>query len=110
MLSLKNLKRSILTTSSSSSYSSSLSNLPKTRISRLSNGFTVASETHSDCKTATVGVWIDAGSRFETTKNNGTGKILFNKKLIFLNIWLLKEQKQELNLIWNFKLKTWVDI
>lgn len=57
------------------SYQSSLSSLPKTQITTLQNGFRVASESTRD-KTCTVGVWIDAGSRFETEANNGTAHFL----------------------------------
>ncbi|KAJ3222248.1 mitochondrial processing peptidase beta subunit [Clydaea vesicula] len=63
-------------TSISYTYQKSLGNLPETRISRLSNGFTVATETNPNLQTATVGVWIDAGSRFENKKNNGTAHFL----------------------------------
>jgi processing peptidase subunit beta len=37
---------------------------------------TVATEAHSHAQTATVGVWIDAGSRAETDKTNGTAHFL----------------------------------
>jgi|TARA_B110000977_G_scaffold67286_1_gene91380 processing peptidase subunit beta len=36
----------------------------------------VATEHSSHAETATVGVWIDAGSRYETQKNNGTAHFL----------------------------------
>ena len=36
----------------------------------------VASETVVGSETATVGVWIDAGSRYETSKNNGAAHFL----------------------------------
>ncbi|KAJ7197040.1 mitochondrial processing peptidase beta subunit [Mycena pura] len=49
---------------------------PFTEISRLSNGLTVATESHSHAQTATVGVWIDAGSRAETDATNGTAHFL----------------------------------
>ncbi|VDK59646.1 unnamed protein product [Anisakis simplex] len=47
-----------------------LSSLPDSEISSLKNGFRTASESNAR-PTATVGVWIDAGSRFETEENNG---------------------------------------
>ncbi|KAJ3266597.1 55 kDa erythrocyte membrane protein [Chytriomyces hyalinus] len=78
----RGLASSILTgpTPSSASvsytYANSLGNTPATRITKLSNGFTVASEANPNNQTATVGIWIDAGSRFETTKNNGTAHFL----------------------------------
>ncbi|KAM6160022.1 uncharacterized protein O8D03_012576 [Erethizon dorsatum] len=45
---------------------------PETQVSVLDNGLRVASE-HSAQPTCTVGVWIDAGSRYESEKNNGAG-------------------------------------
>uniref|UniRef100_A0A915BK30 Mitochondrial processing peptidase beta subunit n=2 Tax=Parascaris univalens TaxID=6257 RepID=A0A915BK30_PARUN len=47
-----------------------LSSLPDSDLTSLKNGFRVASESNGR-PTATVGVWIDAGSRFETDENNG---------------------------------------
>nr|P43264.1 RecName: Full=Ubiquinol-cytochrome-c reductase complex core protein I, mitochondrial; Flags: Precursor [Euglena gracilis] len=41
----------------------------------LPNGFRIASES-KDGDTCTVGVWIDAGSRWETEKNNGVAHFL----------------------------------
>ena len=49
---------------------------PITEISTLSNGLTVATEAHPHAQTATVGVWIDAGSRAETDATNGTAHFL----------------------------------
>ncbi|XP_006463920.1 core subunit of the ubiquinol-cytochrome c reductase complex [Agaricus bisporus var. bisporus H97] len=49
---------------------------PLTEVTTLSNGLTVATESHSHAQTATVGVWIDAGSRAETDKTNGTAHFL----------------------------------
>jgi processing peptidase subunit beta len=49
---------------------------PETKVTTLSNGLRVASETVPHAQTATVGVWIDAGSRFETAANNGTAHFL----------------------------------
>jgi predicted Zn-dependent peptidase len=42
----------------------------------LSNGLTVATEENPTAQTATVGVWIDAGSRAETAANNGAAHFL----------------------------------
>lgn len=50
-------------------------NPSNTRISTLSNGMRVATENLGG-ETATVGVWIDAGSRFEDEKTNGTAHFL----------------------------------
>ncbi|KAG8822447.1 hypothetical protein FRC19_005941 [Serendipita sp. 401] len=49
---------------------------PYTEISTLANGLTVATESHPHAQTATVGVWIDAGSRAETDATNGTAHFL----------------------------------
>ncbi|XP_068108801.1 cytochrome b-c1 complex subunit 1, mitochondrial [Hyperolius riggenbachi] len=54
------------------SYAQALSNVPDTQISTLDNGLRVASE-ESNQPTCTVGVWIGAGSRYETPKTNGAG-------------------------------------
>jgi mitochondrial-processing peptidase subunit beta len=49
---------------------------PATDITTLDNGMRVASETIAASETATVGVWIDAGSRYETAQNNGAAHFL----------------------------------
>lgn len=51
-----------------------------TQVTTLPNGLRVASETMPG-RTATVGVWVDTGSRFETDKNNGVAHFL--EHLIF---------------------------
>mmetsp|Transcript_5144 Transcript_5144/g.7119 ORF Transcript_5144/g.7119 Transcript_5144/m.7119 type:complete len:457 (+) Transcript_5144:48-1418(+) len=48
----------------------SFSSAPVTEVSKLSNGVRVASEA-SGCQTATVSVWVDAGSRYEQKVTNG---------------------------------------
>jgi len=48
----------------------------KTESTTLSNGFTIATEHSPFAQTSTVGVWIDAGSRAETDKTNGTAHFL----------------------------------
>ncbi|XP_032506016.1 cytochrome b-c1 complex subunit 1, mitochondrial isoform X6 [Phocoena sinus] len=53
-------------------YAQALQSVPETQVSQLDNGLRVASEQSSQ-PTCTVGVWIDAGSRYETEKNNGAG-------------------------------------
>ncbi|EMF14441.1 mitochondrial-processing peptidase subunit beta [Sphaerulina musiva SO2202] len=47
-----------------------------TESTTLSNGFTIATEYSPYAQTSTVGVWIDAGSRAETDKTNGTAHFL----------------------------------
>lgn len=51
-------------------------NAPATDVTTLPSGLRVASETVQGSQTATVGVWIDAGSRYETEKNNGVAHFL----------------------------------
>ena len=50
-------------------------NVPPTQVTTLDNGLRVASE-DSGAQTATVGLWIDAGSRYEDDKNNGVAHFL----------------------------------
>ncbi|CAO3679484.1 unnamed protein product [Umbelopsis ramanniana] len=47
-----------------------------TRTTTLSNGLTVATEENPSSQTATVGVWIDAGSRVESAETNGAAYFL----------------------------------
>lgn len=49
---------------------------PETRVTTLASGLRVATESTLASRTATVGVWIDAGSRFETEETNGTAHFL----------------------------------
>mmetsp|Transcript_550 Transcript_550/g.811 ORF Transcript_550/g.811 Transcript_550/m.811 type:complete len:463 (+) Transcript_550:32-1420(+) len=58
-----------------STFPAFITHAPLTEISKTSNGVRVASET-AHGETATVGVWIDAGSRYETEKNNGAAHFL----------------------------------
>lgn len=50
-------------------------NAPATEVTTLANGLRVASE-GSHGETATIGVWIGAGSRYETAQNNGAAHFL----------------------------------
>lgn len=50
-------------------------NVPETKVSELDNGMRIATE-DSGLETCTVGVWIDAGSRYEDESNNGTAHFL----------------------------------
>lgn len=54
----------------------SILSFPSTRVTTLPSGLRVATETNLAVKTATVGVFIDAGSRFETDETNGTAHFL----------------------------------
>ncbi|KAK4477579.1 hypothetical protein RD792_016814 [Penstemon davidsonii] len=49
---------------------------PATRVTTLPNGLRIATESTLASKTATVGVYIDAGSRFESEESNGTAHFL----------------------------------
>ncbi|KAL8243940.1 hypothetical protein R6Q59_010198 [Mikania micrantha] len=48
----------------------------RTESTTLSNGLTIATEHSPWAQTSTVGMWIDAGSRAETDKTNGTAHFL----------------------------------
>ncbi|WFD29710.1 mitochondrial processing peptidase [Malassezia sp. CBS 17886] len=49
---------------------------PVTQVTTLPNGLTVATEALPGAQTATVGAWIDAGSRSESVSSNGTAHFL----------------------------------
>lgn len=53
-----------------------VTNSVKTETTTLSNGLTIATEYSPWAQTSTIGVWIDAGSRAETDKTNGTAHFL----------------------------------
>jgi hypothetical protein len=53
-----------------------MSQIWRAQVTTLSSGLRVASETNPFAETATVGVWIDAGSRYENAANNGTAHFL----------------------------------
>ncbi|KAJ3103748.1 hypothetical protein HDU96_009155 [Phlyctochytrium bullatum] len=57
-------------------YRDALGNVPETKVTRLPNGVTVATETNSNFKTATVGLWIRAGSRNEAANVSGVAHLL----------------------------------
>jgi len=56
-------------------YKQKLINVPATQMTVLESGLRVASE-DSGAPTATVGIWIDAGSRYEDDRNNGVAHFL----------------------------------
>ena len=60
---------------------------PTYQTSILPNGLTVASESMPGTRTATVGVWINAGSRADNPKSSGTAH--------FWSIWRSREHKQD---------------
>ncbi|KAF5282859.1 hypothetical protein FQA39_LY17480 [Lamprigera yunnana] len=53
----------------------SLLNVPPTKCSQLDSGIRVATEDWGS-QTATIGIWIDAGSRYETSQNNGVAHFM----------------------------------
>lgn len=59
----------------SAGYKQALLNVPETKVSKLNNGFRVATE-DSGLPTCTVGLWINAGSRYENDNNNGVAHFL----------------------------------
>eukprot|EP00538_Stauroneis_constricta_P004623 CAMPEP_0119561226 /NCGR_PEP_ID=MMETSP1352-20130426/17040_1 /TAXON_ID=265584 /ORGANISM="Stauroneis constricta, Strain CCMP1120" /LENGTH=477 /DNA_ID=CAMNT_0007609389 /DNA_START=4 /DNA_END=1437 /DNA_ORIENTATION=+ len=66
----------VATASASSAFPDYVLKAPTTDVSTLGNGLRVGSETVAGAETATIGVWIDAGSRYETAENNGTSHFL----------------------------------
>jgi len=70
------LVRRALSVDSASVVPAYILNAPPTDITTLPSGMRVASETVEGGQTATVGVWIDAGSRYETERNNGAAHFL----------------------------------
>lgn len=73
----RNNARSLLGSSRqfNSNVQEAVQNVPATQVSTLDNGLRVASE-DSGMATCTVGLWIDAGSRFENDENNGVAHFL----------------------------------
>ncbi|CAL1281557.1 unnamed protein product [Larinioides sclopetarius] len=65
---------------SRATYAQTLLNLPETKVTVLDNGFKVASEYH-DSPSATIGLWVDAGSRYETPETNGAAN--FFEHMVF---------------------------
>ncbi|XP_078047787.1 ubiquinol-cytochrome c reductase core protein 1 [Augochlora pura] len=61
--------------STASSLKEILLNQPATRVTTLDCGMRVASE-DTGAPTATVGLWIDSGSRFESDENNGVAHFM----------------------------------
>ena len=47
-----------------------------TKVTTLGNGMRVATERLDGAETATIGVWIDAGSRYEEQRTNGVAHFL----------------------------------
>ncbi|RHY33139.1 hypothetical protein DYB32_001822 [Aphanomyces invadans] len=73
--SIQRLSRSYASKAAPSSFPAYVLNAPATEVTTLANGLRVASE-GGHGETATVGVWIGAGSRYETEANNGAAHFL----------------------------------
>ncbi|ULT99653.1 hypothetical protein L5515_003603 [Caenorhabditis briggsae] len=69
------LNSQVRNASSAVSVKDVLANAPQAEVTTLKNGFRVVTEDNGTA-TATVGVWIETGSRFENEKNNGTAHFL----------------------------------
>ena len=67
-----------------------------TETTTLPNGFTIATDFSPYAQTATVGVWIDSGSRAETAKTNGTAHFL--EHLTFKGTASRSQQQLELQI------------
>ncbi|KAK0545938.1 Mitochondrial-processing peptidase subunit beta [Tilletia horrida] len=61
---------------SARSLATAVPRFPATQISTLPNGLTVATQSNPAAQTATVGTWIDAGSRAESDATSGTAHFL----------------------------------
>ena len=58
------------------SFLPALGYLPEVKVTTLENGLRVATSATANAETAAVGVWIDAGSRFELASDNGAAHFL----------------------------------
>ncbi|QLG73909.1 hypothetical protein HG535_0F04210 [Zygotorulaspora mrakii] len=70
------LRRAVLGLGTKRFLSKARNDIPVTRTSVLANGLTVASESMPEMSSATVGIFVDAGSRAENAQNNGTAHFL----------------------------------
>ena len=71
---------------STATASQTLSAYPQTEVSSLDSGLRVASE-DTGSKSATIALYIDSGSRFETEENNGVANFFEH---IAFKVWLLE--------------------
>jgi len=58
------------------SFLPALGYVPQVKVTTLENGLRVATSATASAETAAVGVWIDAGSRFELASDNGAAHFL----------------------------------
>jgi processing peptidase subunit beta len=75
---LRSLRRTLPRRHKSTAAASIVGALPEyTEVTTLPNGLRVATErVPAECETVTLGVWIDAGSRYEAASNNGAAHFL----------------------------------
>jgi Insulinase (Peptidase family M16) len=63
------------------------------QVTTLDNGFRVISQSIPHCGVAQVGVYIDAGSRYETDANNGVAHFLEHLMFKGTKVWPLQLQR-----------------
>jgi processing peptidase subunit beta len=64
-------------------------------VTTLANGLRVATEANPYAETATVGIWINSGSRFENDANNGTAHFLEHILFKGTKVGLQQQQQQQ---------------
>lgn len=72
---VKKLVKQWQSTAAATQFKEALVNFPPTKTTTLDSGLQVATEDYG-APTATIGLWIDAGSRFENEDNNGVAHFL----------------------------------
>jgi mitochondrial-processing peptidase subunit beta len=81
-----------------------------TQTTTLSNGLSVATEYSPYLQTATVGIWIDAGSRAETDATSGTAHFLEHLAFKVLRVEAFfdcRERRPGIRLSWSWRLRIW---
>jgi predicted Zn-dependent peptidase len=63
------------------------------QVTTLANGLRVATEANPYAETATVGIWINSGSRFENDANNGTAHFL--EHILFKGTKVQQQHQQQ---------------
>ncbi|KAH3687571.1 hypothetical protein WICPIJ_001451 [Wickerhamomyces pijperi] len=73
MLSARSIKQSTVSLNLKRTFATAYG---KTQYTSLSNGITIATESNPDAKSATLGLWVGAGSTSENPYNNGVSGLL----------------------------------
>lgn len=81
--------------SAQTAFEESLRNVPETELTTLNSGLKVASE-NTGGATCTVGLWIDAGSRYEMASNNGVAHFL--EHMVFKGTHNRSQQQLEMEI------------